>query len=46
MLTVGGQLTDQRKGARQRNKLPVIKHSENLTPKQDGWWATELISRI
>jgi hypothetical protein len=34
----------QRKEARQRNKHPVIKHSENPTPKQDTWWATELIS--
>jgi hypothetical protein len=27
---------------RQRNR-PLIKHSENPTPKQDSWWATELI---
>jgi hypothetical protein len=33
----------QRKGARQRIKLPVIKHSEKPAPKQDSWWATELI---
>jgi hypothetical protein len=33
----------QRKGVRQRNKPPVIKHSENPTPKQDSWWATVLI---
>jgi hypothetical protein len=33
----------QREGERQRNKPPVIKHSENPTPKQDSWWATELI---
>jgi hypothetical protein len=26
-----------------RNKPPVIKQSENTTPKQDGWWDTELI---
>jgi hypothetical protein len=39
-----GSLTwPQRKRVRQRNKLPVIKHSENPTPKQDSWWATELI---
>jgi hypothetical protein len=30
----------QRRGARQRNKPPVNKHSENPTPKQDSWWAT------
>jgi hypothetical protein len=29
----------------QRNKPPVNKHGENPTPKQDDWWATELISR-
>jgi hypothetical protein len=34
----------QRKGARQRNKPPVNQNSENPTPKQDGCWATELIS--
>jgi hypothetical protein len=28
---------------RQRNKPPVIKHSENPTPKQNIWWAAELI---
>jgi hypothetical protein len=28
---------------RQRNKPPVIKHNENPTPKQESWWATELI---
>jgi hypothetical protein len=33
----------QRKGARKRNKPPVIKHSGNTTLKQDRWWATELI---
>jgi hypothetical protein len=33
----------QRKGARQRNKPPVIKQIENPTPKQVSWWATELI---
>jgi hypothetical protein len=22
---------------------PIIKYSENPTPKQDSWWATELI---
>jgi hypothetical protein len=33
----------QRKGARQRNKPPVIKYSKNPTPKQDSWKATELI---
>jgi hypothetical protein len=33
----------QRKGTRQRNKCPVIKHSENPTPKQDSWWAIKLI---
>jgi hypothetical protein len=39
-----GSLTlPQRKGARQRSKPPVIKHSENTTQKQDSWWATELI---
>jgi hypothetical protein len=36
----------QRKGARQRNKPPVIKHSENPTLKQDSWWATELILEL
>jgi hypothetical protein len=35
----------QRKGARQKNKPPANQHSKNPTPKQDGWWATELISR-
>jgi hypothetical protein len=35
----------QRKGMQQRNKPPVNKHGENPTPKQDDWWATELISR-
>jgi hypothetical protein len=25
---------------RQRNKLVIIKHSENPTPKQDSWRAT------
>jgi hypothetical protein len=34
----------QRKGVRQRNKPPVNKHNEKTTPKQDSWWATELIS--
>jgi hypothetical protein len=34
----------QIKGARQRNKTVVNKHSENPTPKQDSWWKTELIS--
>jgi hypothetical protein len=33
----------QRKGARQRNNSPVIKHSENPTPKHDSWWDTQLI---
>jgi hypothetical protein len=33
----------QRKGVRQRNKPPVIKHSENPIPKKDSWRATELI---
>jgi hypothetical protein len=33
----------QRKRGRQRNKPPVIKHSENPTPEQDNWWATVLI---
>jgi hypothetical protein len=33
----------QRKGVRQTNKPPVIKHSENPTPKWDSWWAKELI---
>jgi hypothetical protein len=33
----------QRKWVRQRNKPPVIKNSENPTPKQDSWWGTELI---
>jgi hypothetical protein len=28
---------------RQRNKHLVNKHSENSTPKQESWWATELI---
>jgi hypothetical protein len=46
-LTAGGQLMGhlpQRKGARQRNKLPVNQHTENPTPKQGSWWATQLIS--
>jgi hypothetical protein len=34
----------QRKGERQRNKPPVSQHSKSPTPKQNGWWATELIS--
>jgi hypothetical protein len=39
-----GSLTlPQRKRARQRNKPPVNQLSKNLTPKQNGWWATELI---
>jgi hypothetical protein len=29
---------------KQRNKPPLIKNSENPTPKQDSWWVTELIS--
>jgi hypothetical protein len=33
----------QRKGQRQRNKPPVIKHSEKPNFKKDSWWATELI---
>jgi hypothetical protein len=33
----------QRKEARKINKTPIIMHSENPTPKQDSWWATELI---
>jgi hypothetical protein len=32
----------QRKGSRQRSKLPVNKYSKNTT-RQDSWWATELI---
>jgi hypothetical protein len=28
---------------RQRNKPPVIKNSENPTPKQDSWQTTKLI---
>jgi hypothetical protein len=42
-LANGALTLPQRKGVRQRNKAPVIKHSENPTPKQDSWWATELI---
>jgi hypothetical protein len=39
-----GSLTlPQRKEARQRNKSPVNKHSENPTPRQESWWTTELI---
>jgi hypothetical protein len=39
-----GSLTlPQRKEGMQSNKPPVIKHSENPTPKQDSWWAIELI---
>jgi hypothetical protein len=34
----------QRKRERQRKKPTVNQNSENPTPKQDGWWATELIS--
>jgi hypothetical protein len=41
-----GSLTlPQKRGAKQRNKPPINQHSENPTPKQDSWWATELISR-
>jgi hypothetical protein len=40
---VGSLNLPQRNRARQRNKSSVIKHSENPTPKQDSWWATELI---
>jgi hypothetical protein len=29
---------------RKRNKTPINQHRENPTPKQDSWWATELIS--
>jgi hypothetical protein len=36
----------QRKDARQRKMPPVIKHSENTTPKQDSWWDTELIPEL
>jgi hypothetical protein len=41
----GWQITDiaPEKGARQRNKPSINQHSENPTPKQDSWWATELI---
>jgi hypothetical protein len=35
----------QRKRMRQRNKSPINQHNRNPTSKQDGWWATELISR-
>jgi hypothetical protein len=34
----------QRKEARQRNKLPVHKHSENQTLKYNSWRTTKLIS--
>jgi hypothetical protein len=44
--TDGALTLPQRKGVRQRNKTPVNKHSENPAPKQDGLWATEMISRI
>jgi hypothetical protein len=48
MMTAGGPADGsltllQRKDMRQRNRPPVIKHSENPTAKQDSWWATELI---
>jgi hypothetical protein len=33
----------QIKGEKQRKKSPVIKYSENPTPKQNSWWTTELI---
>jgi hypothetical protein len=40
----GGRLIlPQRKAARQRNKPSIKQHSKNPTPKQDGWWATQLI---
>jgi hypothetical protein len=41
MLTAGGWLT--RKGARQRNKPQVNKHSKKAPPKKENWWRTELI---
>jgi hypothetical protein len=36
----------QRKGAGERNKPPVNKHSKNPIPKQGNWWATELIPEL
>jgi hypothetical protein len=38
-----GLTLPQRNGTRQRKKPTIIKNSENPTPKQDSWWATELI---
>jgi hypothetical protein len=31
------------KGGEAKKQALVIKHSENPTPKQDSWWATEVI---
>jgi hypothetical protein len=36
----------QRKGARQRNKPPVIKHGKKTIPEQDSWWTRELIPEL
>jgi hypothetical protein len=44
MVMADGSLTlPLRKRVKQRNKPPVIKHSENPMLKQDSWCATELI---
>jgi hypothetical protein len=40
---VGSLTFPKRKGAKQRNKPPIIKHSKYPTPKQDNWWAIELV---
>jgi hypothetical protein len=39
----GSLILSQRKVSRERNKTLVNKQSKSLTPKQDSWWATELI---
>jgi hypothetical protein len=48
MQTAWGQLMDHwpwpTERGRGKETPPVNQHSENPTPKQDGWWATELIS--
>jgi hypothetical protein len=42
-LAHGVLILPQRKGARQGKKSSVNQHSEKPSPKQDCWWATELI---
>jgi hypothetical protein len=45
MLTAGGWQTILWPCSRERNKPPIRQYSENSTPKQDGWWATEMFPR-